>query len=105
MGHNAGNDDGTSRAPHISVPGLPALSALPCVSLRYPALPCLGLLCLSFSILYKEIMQISYYWVYPGSHEERPNKGTGFHEEHASQQRPTTHPPPGAPLYVPCILL
>ena len=38
------------------------LSALPCVSLRYPALPCLGLLCLSFSILYKEIMQISYYY-------------------------------------------
>ena len=27
---------------------------LPCVSLRYAALPCLGLLCLSFSILCKE---------------------------------------------------
>ena len=38
-------------------------------------------------------------WVYPASHEERPNKGTGIHEEHASQHRPTTHPPLGVPLH------
>ena len=36
--------------------------------------------------------------VYQASHEERPNKGTGTREEHASQHRPTTHPPLGVPL-------
>ena len=39
-------------------------------------------------------------WIYPASHEERPNKGTGTHEEHAFQHRPTTHPPLGVPLQI-----
>ena len=30
MGDNVGDDDGTSRTPHISLPALPALPALPC---------------------------------------------------------------------------
>ena len=47
MGLNVDGDDGTIRAPHISLPALPALT---CVSLRSPALPCLGLLCLSFRV-------------------------------------------------------
>ena len=60
IGHNVGDDDGTSRTLLFSLPVLPALPALPCVSLRYPALPCLGLLGLSFSILYREKLKISY---------------------------------------------
>ena len=67
MGGNVGDDDGTSRTPIISLP------ALACVSLRYPALPCLALLCLSFSVILREIMHISY-CVYPASLEERPMK-------------------------------
>ena len=53
MGGNVGDDDGTSRTPHISLP------ALHCVSLRYLALPCLALLCLSFNTLFRGIMHIS----------------------------------------------
>ena len=43
MGDNVGDDDGTSRTPIISPP---------CATLRYPA----ALICLSFRILYREIM-------------------------------------------------
>ena len=35
MGDNVGDDDGTSRMPHISLPALPALPDLPCSALRY----------------------------------------------------------------------
>ena len=36
MGHNVGDDDGTSRTPHISLlRALPAVPALPCSALRY----------------------------------------------------------------------
>ena len=47
MGDNVGDDDGTSRAPLIS---------LPCTTLHYHALLCLALLCLYFGILFREIM-------------------------------------------------
>ena len=47
MGDNVGDDDGTSRTPLISPP---------CSTLHYRALPCLALLCLSFSVLFKELM-------------------------------------------------
>ena len=48
MGGNIGDDDGTSRTPLI---------ALPCTTLHYRrALTCLALLCLSFIILFMEIM-------------------------------------------------
>ena len=67
---------------------------------HYPALPCATLqpwyICLSFSIPW-EIMH-KRFWVYPASNGERPTKDTGTHEEHASQHRPTTHPPLGVPL-------
>ena len=47
MGDDEGDDDGRSRTPLIS---------LPCATLHYRALPYLPLLCLSFSILCREIM-------------------------------------------------
>ena len=66
--------------------------------LLYPALLCLGLfVCLSeFNV--QEIMYRLSSRVYPASHEDRPTKDTGTYEEHASQHRPTTHPPLGLPL-------
>ena len=48
MGDNVSDDDETSRTPIIS---------LPCVTLHHHALPYLALLCLSFSILCREIMR------------------------------------------------
>ena len=47
MGDDVGDNDGTSRTPLIS---------LPCPTLRYPS----ALICLSFSILYGEIMHTSF---------------------------------------------
>ena len=38
--------------------------------------------------------------MYPASHAERPTKDTGTHEKHASQHRPTTHPPLGVLLHL-----
>ena len=38
MGDNVGDDDGTSGTPHISLPALPALRALPCPIVPRPVL-------------------------------------------------------------------
>ena len=36
--------------------------------------------------------------------DTRANEGTGTHKEHASQHRPTTHPPLGVPLHLAVLL-
>ena len=64
---NVGDDDGISRTSHISLP------TLPCPTCS-TALLCLALVCLSFSIIFREIMHNKSFWVYPASHEERPIK-------------------------------
>ena len=48
IGDSVGDEDGTSRTPLISL--------LPCTTLHYRALPCLALLGLAFTVLFREII-------------------------------------------------